>query len=83
VTLAHLLLEPGDDGRSIERLPLLSEHHLEGHVEQQVAQLPGEFGIVPDPDGVCHFVSLFQEVWPQAGRRLSRVPGAVLPQVAD
>ncbi len=65
-----------------ERAPLLGEHGVEEHLEQQVAQLFPKLRVASGADRVVDLVCFLDQVWTKRLVRLRGVPIAARAQVA-
>jgi hypothetical protein len=83
MTASHLRLERADDVVGGECSALLGEDDLECDVEEEIAELAGQLGIVAGGYGIGGFVSLLEQVRQQGIRRLSGIPLAMSAEEPD
>ena len=79
----HFTLQRRGNLRGPERGALFGQHDLEGQVQQQVAELVLQLGVILADDRIDRFVGLLQKVLRESSRGLGRIPRTVGAKKAD
>src|SRR5215211_4832649 len=80
VTCDELFVNPARDVGQVPLAPLLEQEREEVHLEDEVAQLVDELGVVTRESGFRHLVGLLDGVRDDRVRRLRAIPRAVTAQ---